>query len=93
MPTFGPPTTNRFGKPATVVQRWARGLPSQCSERSAPSRPLIDLHPREVGHLEAGAEDDRVDLALGALRADDGAAADLGQPLGVELDVVLASAG
>ena len=45
MPTFGPPTTNRFGKPVTVVQRCARGLPSQCSESVWPSRPEIAFIP------------------------------------------------
>ena len=45
MPTFGPPSTNMFGNPLTVVQRCARGLPSQCSERLRPSRPWIRLIP------------------------------------------------
>ena len=53
----------------------------------AAADPLGDRH---VGDVEAGAEDDRVDLALGAVGADDRALADLGDAVGDDLDVRLA---
>ena len=52
-------------------------LPSQASVQRpavATGDPIRDRH---VGHVEAGAEDDRVDLALAAVGGDHGARPDL----------------
>ncbi len=40
-PVFGPVMRNRFGKPVTVVPRWACGRPAQCSARLRPSAPNV----------------------------------------------------
>ncbi len=69
------------------MPRWARGLPSQRSASERPSPSQIALGDRHVEDVEAGAEDDRVDLALGPVRAHDRAPADLGDPVGDDLDV------
>ena len=65
------------------------GCPFQTSVRLLPSRPWTIFGARHPGDVEAGAEDDRVDLALGAVGADDGVAAHLGEALGEQLDVGL----
>ena len=74
-PVLGPTSRNRLGKPATVVPRYACGaaLPDVVERAPvAPAHPLGDGH---VGDVEAGAEDDRVDLALDAVGGDDSARA------------------
>jgi hypothetical protein len=40
-PVFGPSSRKRLGKPATVVPRYACGLPRHTSARVRPSRPRI----------------------------------------------------
>ena len=90
VPKFGPPRTNRLGKPLTVVQRWAFGLPVPELGEVDAALAVEDPRPGESGDVEPGSEDDRVDLALGPVGADHAIAADLGQTLGEQLDVLLA---
>ena len=94
-PVFGPSSRKRFGKPATVVPRWACGLPSQTSASDAPVAAADALGDRQVGDVEAGAEDDRVDLVLGAVGGRRSSAARTSRDaVGDDLDVRLrASAG
>ena len=55
-----------------------------------PAAPAHHLADRHVRHVEAGREDDRVYLALDAVGRDDRVGAHLLDPLGHELDVLLA---
>ena len=75
---FGPTSRNRFGKPAT--RRAAVGLRAARPRRRArrsPSRPRTSLANGDVGDVEAGREDDRVDLVRSCRRGDDAVRADL----------------
>ena len=67
--------------------RYARGLPCQASPSVCPSRPRTAREAGVVVDLEAGAEDDRVELALGAVGGHDRARADLADRLGHDLGV------
>ena len=86
---LGPSSTNRFGKPGIVAPRWALGLPCQTSSSVLPCGPRTMPPDRHVGDLEAGAEDDRVDLALLAVAGHDRVRRDLLDAAGEQLDVGL----
>ena len=84
---FGPSRKNRFGIAGDHrAPVGARAAVPALGQRAplAVADPLGDRHVEDV---EAGAEDDRVDLALGPVGAHDRAPADLGDPVGDDLDV------
>ena len=81
-PVLGPSSRNRLGKPATVVPRYACGLPRHTSASVRPSRPRTRSRDRDVGDVESRTEDDRVDLAHDAVAGHDGVRADLADALG-----------
>ena len=67
-----------MGKPATVVpQVGLRAAVPHLGQR-APVAAADDVGDRDVGDVEAGGEDDRVDLVQRAVAVDDAVGADLG---------------
>jgi hypothetical protein len=77
-----------LGKPGTEVPRYARrALPHLAHEPAVTPAQL--LGDGRVGDVEAGAEDDRVDLALDAVAVEHGALADSLESARDELDVRL----
>ena len=88
-PVLGPMTVRKLGKPAAVQPRSASMPSFQCSASVVPSAPVDAVGDRHVGDVEAGAEDDRVDLALGAVGGDQRVAAHLRQAGGDHVDVGL----
>ena len=78
----------KFGKPGTVVPRWARGLPSQWSARQRPSRPRT-IRPTGMSTTWKPVPNTSASTSISRPRGEhDRVLADLLDAVGHQLDVV-----